>query len=799
MPPKGRFIKSAKTGRIGLTYDGGATVEVLPDNAKFIQSKKTGNWGITNDNGATVEVLNDFDGGSVDSAYIFGVPESKKKEDTQPSPTTTPTSNNGSQDATTPAVNGSQLPLQSPSVNEVAPVVEAAANPLKLPSGVNEAGAKTIERYNALLDKQTMQSDYDNYNKKNELPLKSVLSEAEQGELKEIDPSVKFKFDNNVPSFYKDAVSDIDQNYEKYTKAIEVLPKEYNDEVAKTISDSKAKYEAFTDKVIGRYNPVLNSYEYKEGVSPKEGDIVAGDRNGKGLPDMGGAKFAQLREGKWQPIEPPDPLFGYHELEPASVTGYNALMKPKYIRELEHSLGKDVRMDMNQLVTPEDYKKSVDQQFKNEPLTQEYFLYHKDNDKGGALPFFVKDYPEIATQLNEQIKQTPTQLESGNGRFELLNKAVVNAYELDKSPWTPLGPDQLVDSPKFHAMLEKLKGLDGQIKTETERQTVSGKPNPKLETLATESKEVVDFFSDPKNQRVLDLMQKQDKGLKLLDGLHQFFPKMTKEEQEEFETQHKETGVVDAAIAPFKSLLGGVKGALVNIGQTAANAVIGTGDLISGGDGSANREFNSWVNETKGQDAVSYGVKHYDEDSKAGVAGNMVNEIMSFTGRMAPTVMSGGAGLAPRAGRALIFGVDSYQNSVTEAKKQGVSETDSQLYGLFNGALMAAIGFGLKAPAEMEGFKPSVGVAMKMLNPETREAATKALTSEINQYRISKGLEVLEGGVKGAAEMQALGVANAIYHQQLNAQNGTKLPEDMPSVADFIRNTASFAIQGAAM
>jgi len=46
MPPKGKYIKSKKTGRIGITYDDGATVEVLPDNAKFIKSKKTNAWGI---------------------------------------------------------------------------------------------------------------------------------------------------------------------------------------------------------------------------------------------------------------------------------------------------------------------------------------------------------------------------------------------------------------------------------------------------------------------------------------------------------------------------------------------------------------------------------------------------------------------------------------------------------------------------------------------------------------------------------------------------------------------------------
>ena len=79
MPPKGKFIKSKKTGRIGLTYDDGATVEVLPENTKFIQSKKTGRWAITNDGGNTVEVLDNFDGSSIEQSYI------EKKNSGQPS------------------------------------------------------------------------------------------------------------------------------------------------------------------------------------------------------------------------------------------------------------------------------------------------------------------------------------------------------------------------------------------------------------------------------------------------------------------------------------------------------------------------------------------------------------------------------------------------------------------------------------------------------------------------------------------------------------------------------------------
>ena len=84
-------------------------------------------------------------------------------------------------------------------------------------------------------------------------------------------------------------------------------------------------------------------------------------------------------------------------------------------------------------------------------------LYNKDNDNGTAIPKFLNNHPEIATELNYELQRAPSSLETREGRYNAIVRAIKKSYNLNspiESAFKTNDPKQLVDAPAFYKNFE---------------------------------------------------------------------------------------------------------------------------------------------------------------------------------------------------------------------------------------------------------------------------------------------------------------------------------------------------------
>lgn len=568
----------------------------------------------------------------------------------------------------------------------------------------------------------------------------------------------------------------------------------------------------------------------------KEGNILIVPK--KGDQDSGFIQLLKNEDGdlNWVKVQAPDPSFSVAKQNPTEdvvVTGYKELQRPKYIQELEkigkNIYGEDFFIPRDESVTPEEWQKNVDQLG---PLSQEFALYNKDNDKGQVLPKFLNAHPDIRQSLEQVLQETPTQLESTKGRNEALTKAVEKTYRLQEQPVNPFAVEdasQFIDAPAFYKNLQLLTNTHNQLKELQEKENLL-KDNPKyhnqytsiqkdIEKLSNNLQPIVQFFQEPNNKRVIDRLEANDalfatqkQGSDVVASLGQFFPKQKAENIREMnaryeanrdpKTMTKEAlldNIENKQFAPIKAAWGAAKNALMDIGASA----VGGGFSVGMGNESDRREFRSAIDELKSNVKSYTYVPNLDIRGPNGelLVGNAINNFVKdlgkMTGELAPAMIGGSNKIAS----SLIFGFQGYQNAKETAKASGMhSDAEASLYALFNGAMMGAIGYGLggKFGTAAKEFTPSAEAVAMAIAPATREAGVKAILGEMYQGGLK---DILKGATKGSIEMKIAGVAEALHNELWNKYRGdlNKFPTEVGGIMDDIKNFAAFAIQQAGM
>lgn len=432
----------------------------------------------------------------------------------------------------------------------------------------------------------------------------------------------------------------------------------------------------------------------------QQGDIIEYPKNHPN--SKTGYKQLQVKDGKWV---------------------WQDIVKPAQLyKEGEEVFKKAVRPK----VTPQQAKKQLQERIvKDQDLPMAAYLEMSDSER---LNQRLAGNTELYKSVQEEIRTNPDNIRTSEGRFNILNNAIVKKYGLEEDP--------------FQA--EKFKNISQDELAQKFQEARAGKPD-------------ISYFQRPEIKELLNILDAQNDGVKELGSTLEYFPKYR---ERILEAEKRYSGTSDK-ISFLRSLAGGVLDTLSGIAYSATklNPLSVTNPMI---DLKADKIYD---------DYKLWSAKTFTTPKDTG------SDIVNFTNqalRSVPQVAGIIASRNPQLGVLGFIGLPSFSDSYNESLRQGLTKEAAMVKGIADAGIQTVAEAIIPEKRLVAGFKPSKALGELAEKEFGSELFNKTLAKELKTYWNKQPGEFLKNIGGQYLEEQIADKASKLSNEVANAITGAE-------------------------
>jgi len=455
------------------------------------------------------------------------------------------------------------------------------------------------------------------------------------------------------------------------------------------------------DKVVayGQNAPIDKPEQLPEITEFKEQDIIEYPKS-----NFAPTGYKQLQNGQWVDVA-----------RPKKISGENAEVVIRAFKPTQN---------------PEIVKEETKQLVKNDKPLDEFISL----SESGTLNEKILTDPAFAKTLSEVVNKNPTQTRTGDGRFNLYEKAVVSHYKLEEDPfikYPTVDHKEFVDNTKeinklkpvfdeINTLSEKAKQLKAKYELGKDQATADefNKTAEKINLLLAKTKPLVEYFGREDVSNVLQLSGLQERGQQELSSALNYFPEYKKKHLEAYNKSLEKESVGSGLL---KSFAGGALDMISGIVHTAA-------------------KWNPFAQDYYSQINVDKLKDEYDLWSKAkfttGEAAGDFWSVANQVARMTPQVIGIMATRNPRLANIAFVGAPAWSDSYKESISKGLTQEQAYAKGIVDAGIETLSESIVPDRAMIKGFKPSKELTELGLKEFGSDNFNRLMAGEIKNHLV---------------------------------------------------------------